>query len=151
MTGQTLAMPIGPIRVSIVLAFLGLLVAGYLSYAELSGTSTVCPEGGFVNCDLVQSSAYAYLFGIPVSVLGVLGYLAILAVLVAESLMPDLSELSTMAFFAMALIGTLFSAYLTYVELFILHAICIWCVASAILMTALFGISVFRLRDFLKT
>jgi uncharacterized membrane protein len=78
----------------------------------------------------VQSSRYATVLGVPVSVLGLVGYTSLLVSAVVRS------EVGVYLGFLIALIGTLFSAYLTYLEVFVIHAICQWCVASAAIMVA---------------
>jgi uncharacterized membrane protein len=90
-------------------------------------------------CDVVQKSRYASLFGVPVALLGLAGYVAILA-----SLMRD-GDAARAATTLVALTGFGFSAWLTYVEVARLDAICIWCVGSAVCMTALAVLSVWRL------
>ncbi len=92
--------------------------------------------GGGGGCERVQNSRYAELGGVPVAVIGLGGYLAILASLVPSG--PG--GRSATVFLALA--GAGFSAYLTYLELAVIDAICQWCVASAIVMTALAGISI---------
>ncbi len=119
-------------RILLILSILGLLISGYLSATKLLGTSTVC-LGGSGSCELVQNSAYASLMGIPVAYLGLLTYLGLLALLLIK--VADWKELGLVAaqlFLGLAIIGALFSAYLTYVELFVIYDICQWCVASAI-------------------
>jgi uncharacterized membrane protein len=113
----------------VVLCVLGLLVAGYLTYVHYAGVKVLCVASG--GCETVQASKYAKLAAVPVAVLGLIGYLLILASVAARG------ELARAAGFATALVGFGFSAYLTYRELFTIHAICQWCVASAVLMTAL--------------
>jgi uncharacterized membrane protein len=113
----------------VVLCLLGIGDAGYLTYVHYAGLKVVCLSSG--GCETVQASRWAKLDGIPVAVLGLAGYLAILASL------PVRGELARAAAFAIALIGFGFSLYLTYRELFTIKAICYWCVASAVLMTAL--------------
>ena len=90
-------------------------------------------------------SSYAELLGIPVALLGVLTYLALLgtAMLIWRRLYEDLASLVQ---FFLAAIGVAFSGYLTYIELFVLRAICPWCVLSAILITLIAGLSVRQLR-----
>ena len=78
----------------------------------------------------MQSSSYAKVGGIPVAVLGLAGYLVIATALLLRG------EQARLAAAGCAVIGFSFSAYLTYLELNIVHAICQWCIASAILMTA---------------
>jgi uncharacterized membrane protein len=90
----------------------------------------------------VQTSDYAKLAGIPVAVLGLIGYVLILASLWVPG------ENGAMAGAVLALSGFVFSAYLTYRELFTIDAICQWCVASAVVMTALSALTVWRLFRF---
>jgi uncharacterized membrane protein len=112
------------------LATAGLGVASYLTYVHYSGAPPACTAGG--SCLKVQTSVYSKLEGVPVALIGLIGYMAILGSLLA----PD-SERSRFATAALTLGGLGFSAYLTYRELFSLHAICEWCVSSACIMTVL--------------
>jgi len=118
-----------------ILAMFGLLVAIYLSYIELTLSQAFCGPVG--DCNAVQSSSYARLFGIlPVGVLGALGYIAILTAWWARRQQWGIvSKYAPLALFGMAFFGTIFSAYLTYLEPFVIQAVCIWCVTSAILIT----------------
>jgi uncharacterized membrane protein len=120
-----------------VLALLGIAIAGYLTWVHYAGLDPVCVGGGG-GCERVQSSRWAELAGIPVAVLGLVGYVAILTSLV----LPDALGRQAAAF--LALVGLGFSAWLTYVELVEIEAICQWCVASAVVMPALAGVSVAR-------
>lgn len=108
----------------------GIAVATYLTIAHYAGADPVC-VGGTGGCHTVQSSDYAELAGIPVSVIGLGGYVA----LALSLLIPG--ELGRAAGMALALAGAGFSLYLTYLEIWVIEAICQWCVASAILMVAL--------------
>jgi uncharacterized membrane protein/glutaredoxin len=118
-----------------VLALIGLGVAGYLSYVETRQVAAVCGPVG--DCNAVQSSPYAQLFGIlPVGVLGALGYVGILAAwLWGRFGRGRLAELAPLAVFVMALFGVFFSLYLTYLEPFVIGAVCAWCLTSAVLIT----------------
>ena len=118
------------------LCLIGLGVAGYLTYVHYAGIAPVCTTGG---CERVQSSDYAEIAGIPVALLGLIGYIGIGASL---ALRGDLGRTTTAA---LAVIGFGFSVYLTYLELFVIDAICQWCVASAGLMTLLAGTAVARM------
>jgi len=124
-----------------VLCLLGLGVAGYLAYVETQMVEAVCGPVG--NCNMVQSSPYARLVGLlPVGVLGVIGYLMILVAWVWSRLRHDrLAELAPLAVFGMSLFGVLFSLYLTYLEPFVIKAVCIWCLTSAVIMTLLLLLS----------
>src|SRR2546428_8886595 len=94
-----------------------------------------CGAGG---CGQVQPSRYADLWGVPVALYGVVGYAALLAVAVL-GLRPGLlaERRVTLALAALATVGVAFSLYLTYLELFVIHAICRWCVGSAVIVTAI--------------
>ena len=117
------------------LCAVGLTVASYLAYVETRQVKAVCGPVG--DCNAVQQSEYALLFGVlPVAVLGVIGYVAILAAWAWGRLGSGrLTELAPLALFGMALLGTLFSIYLTFLEPFVVGATCSWCLTSAMMMT----------------
>jgi uncharacterized membrane protein len=112
------------------LALAGLGVAGYLTWVHYGDLEPIC-AGGSGGCERVQTSEYAELAGVPVALLGLIGYGAILASLALPG------DVGRFAGALLALSGFGFSAWLTYVELFEIDAICQWCVASAVIMTAL--------------
>ncbi|MEA3338049.1 MAG: vitamin K epoxide reductase family protein [Chloroflexota bacterium] len=121
----------------LILIFAGIAVATYLTYIKLFGLEAYC--AGVGNCEAVQTSPYAELFGIPVAILGLLTYLALLVLFLVKWFdWRDLGQLATQLFFLVTLVGLLFSVYLTYLELFVILAICPWCVASALVMLGLF-------------
>jgi uncharacterized membrane protein len=119
------------------LALIGMGVASYLTIIELSGDPAVCGPVG--DCNAVQQSPYAFLFGlIPVGALGVIGFGFIILTWGATRYLPGRAhDLLQVALFAMTLIGTLFSIYLTFLEPFVIGATCAWCLTSAILQTVL--------------
>jgi len=122
-------------RAMLVLAVAGLGVASYLTYVHYAGFGAlVCVggHGGHSSCETVQSSVWSKVAGVPVALLGLIGYVAILASLLA----PDREE-ARLATLGLTLVGVGFSGYLTYRELFSIHAICEWCVSSAIILTLL--------------
>jgi uncharacterized membrane protein len=123
---------------ALVVAALGVAIAGYLTYIHYAGLQPFCAGGGH-GCERVQSSTYAKVGGIPVAVLGLGGYVSIAIALLAPG------ERARLAAAGLAVIGFGFSAYLTYLELFVIDAICQWCVASAVLLTGLAVLSVWRL------
>ncbi len=112
------------------LAVIGVGVAIYLTYIHYAGIKPVCTAGG--SCLKVQSSVWSQLAGVPVALMGLIGYVGILGSLVA----PDREE-TRQATLVLSLIGFGFSGYLTYRELFSIHAICEWCVTSAVILTLL--------------
>jgi uncharacterized membrane protein len=117
------------------LCVIGLVVSIYMAYVETTHTTAVC--GPIGDCNTVQQSPYAMLFGlIPVGVLGVLGYAAVLMVWAVVTWGPmQFKTLSASALLGMALFGTVFSIYLTFLEPFVIGATCVWCLTSALSMT----------------
>jgi uncharacterized membrane protein len=120
----------------------GLGVALYLSYVETQMVEAVCGPVG--DCNTVQSSPYSRLFGVvPVGVIGAAGYVAILAAwLISRRGSESLAPLASIALFVITLFGVLFSLYLTYLEPFVIRAVCIWCLTSAVIITLLLLLSI---------
>lgn len=120
-----------------ILALLGLGVAAYLTYVEVTTADAIC--GPIGDCNTVQNSPYAKLFGVlPVGILGAVGYIAILLAWVLKRYGSGrLSEIAPLALFGMSFFGTLYSIYLTYLELFVIKAVCMWCLSSAVIITLL--------------
>jgi uncharacterized membrane protein len=121
----------------IVLAAIGLCIAAYLTYVHYAGIKPACTAGE--SCTKVQTSIYSRLGGVPVALMGLIGYVAILGSLLA----PE-GERSRFATLALTLAGFGFSAYLTYRELFSIHAICEWCVSSAVILMVLVCLATWR-------
>jgi uncharacterized membrane protein len=119
-----------------VICVIGIGISGYLTYVHYAGLKVVCLSSG--GCETVQSSRYAKLDGVPVALLGLLGYIGILGSLAIRG------EIGRAAGFGLALVGFLFSMYLTYRELFTIKAICQWCVSSAVIMTVLVILTAIR-------
>jgi uncharacterized membrane protein len=119
------------------LTLVGMGIAGYLAYVEILSVEAVC--GPIGDCNAVQSSSYAKLFGIlPVAVLGLIGYIAILIAWLLQELRSDsVAHYASLAIIAMTLFGTLFSIYLTYLEIFVIQAVCMWCISLAVLFMVL--------------
>jgi uncharacterized membrane protein/thiol-disulfide isomerase/thioredoxin len=119
------------------LACFGLGVAGYLSFVEVNQVAAVCGPVG--DCNTVQQSPYARLFGVfPVALLGLAAYAAIAAAWLVQRYSPlRLQGVAALALWTLALMGTLFSIYFTYLEPFVIGATCLWCLASAVIMTLL--------------
>jgi uncharacterized membrane protein len=115
----------------------GFGVAGYMSYVEITHTEAIC--GPLGDCNSVQQSPYATLWGfLPVGVLGIIGYVSIGIVwLIHRYSSYGLRKVLSLSMWGMALIGTLFSIYLTFLEPFVIGATCAWCISSAILITLL--------------
>jgi uncharacterized membrane protein len=126
-----------------VLAVAGLCMSAYLTWVHLRGVAPVCLAGGG-GCETVQSSRYAEILGVPVAALGLGGY----AGLLLSALLRG--EAGALLGLFVTLVSVLFSAYLTYLELFVIYAICQWCVSSAALMTATFLFCVIRIGHLRK-
>jgi uncharacterized membrane protein len=121
----------------LVLAVIGLAIASYLTYVHYSGIKPACTAGE--SCTKVQTSVYSKLAGVPVALIGLLGYIAIVGSLLVPE--RESTRLATMAF---TVVGFGFSGYLTYRELFSIHAVCEWCASSAAIMTVLMCLSIWR-------
>ena len=119
---------------SLVLAIAGIGVAGYLTYVHYNLSALVCTFGG---CETVQTSRYAVLAGVPVAVLGLLMYLAVTGLVLVRATRRDLQLHLTATTFGIVLAGLVFAIYLTYLEVAVIHAICQWCVMSALLTVGL--------------
>ncbi|HEX8105546.1 MAG TPA: vitamin K epoxide reductase family protein [Solirubrobacteraceae bacterium] len=123
---------------ALVLAVLGIGVAGYLTYVHYADLEPVCAGGGH-GCEIVQASPQSELAGIPVALLGLLGYLVLAGVNLAAG------EAARILGALVALVGFGFSVYLTVESVTVIEATCQWCLASLGLMTALAGVCVARL------
>jgi len=129
----------------VLLTLVGLLVATYLWLYKIGVLGQL--QCGTGSCEVVQASRYAELFGLPVALYGVGGYAALFAVGLA-GLQPRFAADRRVARLsaALATVGFAFTLYLTAIELFVLHAICRWCMASAAIMTSVWLLSVAELR-----
>jgi uncharacterized membrane protein len=119
------------------LAALGVAIAAYLAYTRYMDTTIACTTGG---CEVVQRSDYAELLGIPVAVLGLAAYVFLLCTAFATL------ELARLAGAVAAVTGALFAAYLLIAQLFLIDAVCQWCVASDVVIALLAVACVLRLR-----
>jgi uncharacterized membrane protein len=121
---------------SVVLSGLGIYVSGYLSYKRVAGGSLACTR--WAQCDVVNNSVYAYVLGIPVSFLGLAGYGLLLVLAIAALRTSGTVQRGILAASLLASLGGVgFSIYLTYLEIYVIEALCAWCVASAIIITLL--------------
>ena len=119
------------------LSVVGVAVATYLTYVHYAGIKPACTAGQ--SCVKVQTSEWSKLDGVPVALIGLIGYVVILSTLLVRD-----REETRLATLGLTLIGFGFSAYLTYRELFSIHAVCEWCASSAVIMTILLGCAIAR-------
>jgi uncharacterized membrane protein len=118
------------------LSVAGIAISAYLTFIETSGETAWCGPVG--DCNAVQHSPYARLFGVPIAALGLAGYVFILAGwLVGRYARKPTADWAAVAMFAASALGALFSLYLTFLEPFVIGASCAWCLASAVIMTIL--------------
>lgn len=130
----------GPKWIIPVLALIGLGIAAYMSYVEVTRTDAVC--GPIGDCNTVQDSIYAKIFGVSVGIIGIAGYLAIMAGWLVQIYGPEnLKTLAKRGIWTMGWFGILFSIYLTFLEPFVIGASCAWCLSSAAVMTLIFWFS----------
>jgi uncharacterized membrane protein len=124
------------------LCIIGVIVAGYLAFVETTQAVAVCGPVG--DCNTVQQSEYAQLFGlVPIGVVGLAGYLFILiAWIFARIGNSTVGFVASLSITVMTLAGTLFSIYLTFLEPFVIGATCIWCLTSSVLVTVIMLLSV---------
>jgi uncharacterized membrane protein len=129
------------LRIAAILVTLaGIGVAGYLTWAHFADQSVICVQGG--GCEKVQDSSYSEIAGIPVAVLGLASYLTVLALLVWDAPIARLSAAT------IAVVGLLFGAYLVVVQLFVIDAVCVWCMANDLVIgPALAVLTLLRLRS----
>ena len=129
------------------IASIGAAITAYLTAVKLSQGVVTCPIAG---CDIVLSSPYAYVFGLPLSLFGFLGYVSMIVFAVAplfvnpaeqKSLRSKLESWTGLFLFAGGTAMTIFSGYLMYVLAIDIKAACIYCFASALFATSLFVLS----------
>jgi uncharacterized membrane protein len=131
----------GKLRIAIgVLSVIGIGIGGYLTYTHYAGLHVLCLSSG--GCETVQHSRWSKLDGVPVATLGLAGYIGIFISVWIRG------ELGRALGFGLALVGFLFSMYLTYREAFTIHAYCQWCLGSATILTVLAILTSIRMLRF---
>jgi uncharacterized membrane protein len=119
------------------LALVGAALSSYLLYVRWAGATLACSTGG---CGTVQASSYSSVLGIPVALLGLFAYSTIFLCSLFRN------DVVRAAAFSTALAGVVFAAYLLYVQLTAIDAVCEWCVASDALVTVVAVLTLLRLR-----
>jgi len=123
----------------LVVSTAGIAVAAYLTYVHYKPAALICTTGG--GCETVQDSKYAILVGIPIAIFGLAAWIAALALTLWNS---DLARTLTAA---LALAALAFAAYLVILQLFVIDAICVWCMANDLVLAPLLAVlAVLRLR-----
>ena len=123
-----------------IVALAGVLVAGYLTWVHYDDSALVCVMGG--GCETVQKSEYAEIVGVPVAALGLVGYTIVLALVAWDA------PAARLAAATVALVGLLFSMYLLVLQLFVIDAVCVWCMANDVVIAPLLALlTALRLRS----
>ena len=130
----------GPVMAG--LATLAMLIAGYLTWVKLSGTAPVCAV--LSGCETVENSRYSEFMGIPVALFGMAGAGVLLAGSLLWWLRADRRGL--LLTYAAGLVSLPLLAWLTYLELAVIRAVCIWCVTYAVLVIATWVLAMMALR-----
>jgi uncharacterized membrane protein len=118
-------------------ALISVGISSYLLQAHYAGTSVVCSTGG---CQAVAQSTYSEIFGVPVALVGLVGSLAILASLLRGDVFGRAAAV------ALTLSGLVFAVYLVLLQLFVIDAVCEWCVANDVLLAILACLAAWRAR-----
>jgi uncharacterized membrane protein len=127
----------------LVLSCLGIIDATYLFIYKLTSNNSMCLGNG--GCHDVNFSPYSQIAGIPVSLFGLVAYLAMAAILLLENRNKFAMDNSPLMIFGISLAGTAFTGYLTWIELYVIHKVCPFCVASAIIILLIFILAIIRL------
>ena len=123
-----------------IMALAGVGVAGYLTWVHFDDAALVCVAGG--GCETVQESGYAEIAGVPVAALGLVAYSIVLGFVAWDS--PS----ARLAAATIALVGLLFSMYLLVLQLFVIDAVCVWCMVNDVVIAPLLALlTALRLRS----
>lgn len=126
---------------SSLLALFGLAISSYLTYVHYEPEALMCGSGG---CGIVQSSQYSTMFGIPIALFGVAMFVTLFAGIALREVRPNWADVISTGILTILVAAVLYWAYLTWLELRVIYAICQWCVATSIVTAALLGVEGFR-------
>ena len=127
------------------LSILGLIISAYLAYEYSLSTPIGCPIGG--GCETVRQSAFSSMFGIPIPYFGIAFYLS-LAIFSITRVLDLFDGKIKFLIRLIAVVGFLFGAYLTFLEAFVIHAYCFWCVSSFIISTLILVLTILESLKF---
>lgn len=129
------------------LDLIGLAIAGYLSFVELQGALPYC--GPLKGCEEVALSEYARIAGIPVAVFGVVLSVSLFLLAVAWMRSGRIELLA--AHYGLSLLGVVFEIYFTYLEVFVIGAVCVWCASYGLSLLVRFGVALMIWRSRLRS
>ena len=130
----------------LVLALVGMGISGYLGFSYWLGEEPVCFGGS--GCGYVLTSPYSHIWGIPLPLLGLAMYIVLAFLgLLAMKQRGKTGTFANLGIYTVALAGTLYSACLTFLQFWVIHSLCIWCLGSALVVTSIFILSLRGLFD----
>jgi len=132
--------------IALVTSIIGFIDSAYLTIIKFTNSPIYCTPG-LGNCETVQNSQWSTIWGIPIALLGAIAFLILILCFVFERRIPMLNKYSQYLIFGISFFGFLYSLFLTYLELFVIHAICQWCLLSAICMTIVFIVTIIRFNE----
>lgn len=140
---QPLLVPTSLVIIFLIVALIGFADAAYLTIEHYSGVIPPCTVGG---CEEVLTSQYSTIFGVPVALMGVIDYLIIL---VGTFIYIESKNQKVLRFsMAFTVFGFLSSLYFFYVQAFVLHAFCLYCLGSAAISTTLFALAIYSFSKY---
>jgi len=137
-------------HICFVILIAAIAVSGYLSYLKASGSDAVCMDSGAFDCGTVLNSAYSEISGIPISWLGLATNAIVLMLLLIEPHLGFTRQFGPTLVMGPVLFAFLFSMYLIYVQAQLIKAYCPWCLSHEALISLLFVLTVFRLRNHMR-
>lgn len=129
--------------VSLIVSIIGFMDSVYLTVVKLTHTRLYCTPG-LGNCETVQNSQWSTVWGIPIALLGAVSYLVLIICFLLEN--KKKSTFFSYLIFGISFFGFIYSMYLTWLEFFVIHEICQWCILSALCMTFIFITTIVRLN-----
>ncbi len=133
--------------VSVLLVIVALGITGYMSWTKIANVPLECTNEGFINCAVVENSAWAYILGVPTAMWGFVAHLMIGGTLLLDGRQAFFTRYGVYIVFGIALFGVMYHAYLIYVSVAVLRALCPWCLAAGTVMLFQLITTSLRLRN----
>jgi uncharacterized membrane protein len=137
--------------ISAILVVIALGITGYMTWAKIANVPLECTNEGFINCAVVENSAWAYIVGVPTATWGMLAHLMIGSVLLLEGRQEFFTRYGVFLIFGIALFAVMYHSYLIYISVAVLRALCPWCLAAATTMLLQLITTSLRLRNALAS
>lgn len=137
--------------VSAILVLIAIGITGYMTWTKIANVPLECTNEGFINCAVVENSAWAYILGIPTATWGLAAHLLIGLVLLLEGRQEFFGRYGAFIIFGIALFGVMYHAYLIYVSVALLRALCPWCLAAGTVMLIQLIATSLRMRSALSS